>query len=566
MDEHSQMKTSQTQDGKQDGLPRVVPVVECQPSTSKGLTAANVRPGVPAFVITSDTSVSEADDSLFEDSRNTSNPFYYRLTAEELRKRSAVKEGHWQETSLESNHGNMTNREKTTSEPRSKDLQRSQSLEEPAQASSTPYSASNNCSVETTNEADLAMNVSESTNLKEHDSLFDVQRELVAILEAGNEKLKHVIATERQAMQTLEQKTARKEMECAKATESIDLEEHHEAIAILQEGNEMLKQVMAAEEQAMQTLEQKTALSPKESYDRKDQNDTSGYQRETISNLQAAIENLKQVVAASTTPGSVSNISSVEATNETELTTDPWFSVRNIPQPVKTMEGTDRKERDDNDQREAIARLQAENEKFRQAVAEVKMQAMQTIEQKIALANTLKEIKEAVQTERSASLAVIDELNKRVSDRESIIRNQARLMEHSERKIHEKDKECEDKIKIYLDEVSRLKAELCALKELAVKNRDTIEQQAREIEAKDVLLVTSVDKWKSLTEQVELMREKINQAAESAPEDVPSSPEGQSTDVVSDIVCPICNEHRQTWTDMKKHIEVCVGADQLDVM
>lgn len=104
------------------------------------------------------------------------------------------------------------------------------------------------------------------------------------------------------------------------------------------------------------------------------------------------------------------------------------------------------------------------------------------------------------------------------------------------------------------------------MKELAIKNRDTIEQQAREIEAKDVLLVTSVDKWKSLTEQVDLMREKINQAAESAPEDVPSSPEGQSTDVVSDIVCPICNEHSQTWTDMKKHIEVCVGADQLDVM
>lgn len=200
-----------------------------------------------------------------------------------------------------------------------------------------------------------------------------------------------------------------------------------------------------------------------------------------------------------------------------------------------------------------IGRLESENEMLKQVVATAGTRAAEqekrTTEQYMALKTAFEEAQKQMQAERTSALAEIDELQKLVSEKESILKNMGQEIERLELEKQEfvvvksnkpepkaggqfmtteehnrqikvlqremsvvvaKNLEFEDMKKVYIDELNCMRVNLTAAEEVHKKNHLQMDRQAREMETKDVTLAENLRELKSLAEQVDVLTAQLD--------------------------------------------------------
>lgn len=204
------------------------------------------------------------------------------------------------------------------------------------------------------------------------------------------------------------------------------------------------------------------------------------------------------------------------------------------------------------EQRSTIEKLESENELLKQVVASAENRAAEqdkrATEQKIVVEKALEEAQKQIQAERASALGEIHELQKAVSEKESILKNMAQEIERLELEKQEfvvvksnkpepngvqfiaieehnrqikvlqremsvivaKNLELEDMKKVYIDELNCMRVNLAAAEEVYKKSQLQMERQAKEMETKDVTLAENLRELKTLAEQVDVLTAQLD--------------------------------------------------------
>lgn len=200
-----------------------------------------------------------------------------------------------------------------------------------------------------------------------------------------------------------------------------------------------------------------------------------------------------------------------------------------------------------------IGRLEMENGRLKQVVAAAEARAVEqekrAAELKVSLEKALDEVQKQILAERASAVTAMDELNKALSEKESILRNMSREIERLELEKQEfvvvkpnkpdtrdsaefitkeehdrqikvlqremsvivaKNLEFEDMKKVYIDELNCMRVNLTAAEEVFAKNRAQLERQAKDIETKDVSLAENIRELKTLAEQVDVLTAQLD--------------------------------------------------------
>lgn len=200
-----------------------------------------------------------------------------------------------------------------------------------------------------------------------------------------------------------------------------------------------------------------------------------------------------------------------------------------------------------------IGRLEMENGRLKQVVAAAEARAVEqekrAAELKVSLEKALDEVQKQILAERASAVTEMEELNKTLSEKESILRNMSREIERLELEKHEfvvvkpnkpdthdsaefitkeehdrqikvlqremsvivaKNLEFEDMKKVYIDELNCMRVNLTAAEEVFAKNRAQLERQAKDIETKDVSLAENIRELKTLAEQVDVLTAQLD--------------------------------------------------------